>query len=261
MEQIWPVLLALIGLAVGSFLNVLISRLPESRSILGRSRCESCGKQISNIHNIPIISYLFLQGKCSTCDSPIGKRHLIIEILVPLLYVSGYFLTNQPIEILIWINLVNFGLPLAIIDLKFHRLPNVLTYTFFASNAFLIFIAAIHSNNLGILISAIIQSIALFVFYLILRVISKGGMGVGDAKLGLSIGLISGFFGRHMVFNATYLAFVIGALIAITQILLKKSTRKSKVAFGPYMILGLMLALTYYFSVQLHTNSQFLGNL
>jgi leader peptidase (prepilin peptidase)/N-methyltransferase len=237
------IIAALFGLAVGSFQNVLVSRIPQNRSILGRSTCENCGTQIKFYENIPVFSYLLLKGKCSKCHSPIGIRHLFLEITVPVFFVAGLYLSNNLFEYLIWLILTIFAIPLAIIDLKVHRLPNSLNYSMFVTLFAAITVKSFSDKSLTALFDSLTQSFALALFYLIIRLLSRGGMGVGDIKLALSIGLVSGYFGKFMIFTSAYAAFILGTVVAILMIFLKKGNRKSAIPFGPFMITGIFVAL------------------
>ena len=238
-------LVLLFGLAIGSFQNVLIARIPKQESINGRSRCDACGSQISAWQNIPIVSYLKLRGKCSNCAGNIDKSVLTVEIVTPLLFGIGFWIASNNFQFIIWFLIVLFGVPLAAIDLKVHRLPNALSYLFTASILTSLLIHSLHENNLTNLKSALIQGFALAFFYLFVRVISRGGMGMGDVKLSLPVGLISGYFGKYMIFIASYASFIIGAIFAITLLLLKKENRKYVIPFGPFMIAGLAISYLY----------------
>ena len=239
------VLVLLFGLALGSFQNVLISRIPKKEFINGRSRCDSCGAKISAFHNIPIVSYLILRGKCANCTNEIGTSTLIVEVLTPLLLCLGFWMAKDYFQVIIWFLIVFFGVPLAVIDLKVHRLPNVLSYLFTALILFSLFIQAFNEKNFTNLKGALIQSFALAFFYFFIRVISRGGMGIGDVKLAFPIGLISGYFGKYMVYIASYAAFITGALLAISLLIIKKSNRKYAIPFGPFMIIGLAISYLY----------------
>ena len=239
------VLVLLFGLALGSFQNVLISRIPKKEFINGRSRCDSCGAKISAFHNIPIVSYLILRGKCANCTNEIGTSTLIVEVLTPLLLCLGFWMAKDYFQVIIWFLIVFFGVPLTVIDLKVHRLPNVLSYLFTALILFSLLIHSLHEKNLTNLKSALIQGFALAFFYLFVRVISRGGMGMGDVKLSLPVGLISGYFGKYMIFIASYASFIIGAIFAVTLLLLKKGNRKYVIPFGPFMIAGLAISYLY----------------
>ena len=253
------VLILLFGLAFGSFQNVLISRIPRGESIFGRSYCETCNHRIGISDNIPVISFLILKGHCRHCGARISIRHLLIELLCPLMLLLGSYAANTAFDALIWGIFTLFAIPLLVIDQSHHRLPNVLNYSLFSTLFFLIFAKTMIDRNYHLFLTSIFQAFSLFCFYLIIRLLSKGGMGLGDAKLSLSIGLLSGYYGNRMLFISTYGAFLLGALYSIAILIFKKSGRKTKVPFGPFMILGMYLAL--FINLKLHPNSNFFGNL
>jgi leader peptidase (prepilin peptidase)/N-methyltransferase len=189
-------LVAILGLSLGSFGTVLYSRFMHNGSIIfpHRSYCDSCKIQLKWRENIPIFSYLFQKGKCSHCAEPISKTYLKIEILTFLLIASSAIFERRVPQLLMLILFSVISPVLIFIDLEIKRIPNKITLAFLVLLTLLniFFIDLNKSFNqqfqpffIGFLIS---------IFYLLLSIASKGGMGMGDTKLALPLGLLVAYF-------------------------------------------------------------------
>ena len=258
-------LVGLLGLFVGSFLNVVIHRLPvmmerewaaQAAELRGedapeqtrfnlatpRSRCPHCGNAVHARDNIPIISYLALRGRCRHCQATIGKRYPLVEIATAALSAAaawrfGYTLATVGALIFIWASLA-----LACIDLDTQLLPDAITQP-------LLWIGLIF--NLGHtytpLPSAVIGAIAGYmslwlVFQLFRLATGKEGMGYGDFKLLAAIGA---WLGWQMLPLTILLSSVVGAVIGIGLILFSRHGRNTPIPFGPYITAAGMLALFF----------------
>ena len=231
----------------GSFANVCIYRLPQDKGVVsGRSYCPKCKTQISWYDNIPILSYLFIQGKCRKCKTQISIQYLLVEILSILSFVTAYFFFGITVTTLLFIILALAFIIIFFIDLKHYIIPNGLTFP-------LMFIGFVKSfdPNLNDLFPNYINSLiggvfgygiiwAIIFIYKILR--NKEGMGLGDAKLLSAIGF---WFGWIAIPFIMFLSSVI-ALISVVPSLLKNSkTMSSQIPFGPYIILGTLVYLFF----------------
>ncbi len=231
-----------IGLACGSFVTVLVARIPEGRGIQGRSQCISCNKTISARDNIPVISYLILKGKCRNCKVPISIRYPLIELVAMGLVVVAVQSNEGWWKVLAWVVFSVLGLALAIIDLQTHRLPNALTAWLFVLIAVTVsgdILANHHSDKIKM---TVISSFALTVFYFLLNILSRGGMGMGDVKLAASIGLILGYINGSSVIVGTFFGFFFGSTISVLMMATGRATRKTQIPFGPFMLLGAFVA-------------------
>lgn len=243
----------LFGLCIGSFLNVLIYRLPLELSLKGRSFCPKCKKKISWHDNVPLLSFILLKGKCRRCHSPISLQYPLIELLTGILFVACLFLlanSNDELRIMnygiydlrfwtiliytLWI--ISIFLTIFIIDLKHQIIPDQLLYA--SLPVVLVFLFVIHNS---LFINHLISAVVACLFFYFLYKITKGkGMGFGDVKLSFLIGLILGF---PKVMVAFYLAFLTGALAGVILILLGKKRFKEAIAFGPFLSLGTLISL------------------
>ncbi|MGV6825483.1 MAG: prepilin peptidase, partial [bacterium] len=254
------------GLFVGSFLNVVIYRLPlrlqqewknECRVLLeidaekaessapadivsSRSQCPHCGHQITAMENIPVISYLFLRGKCSDCGKPISLRYPIVEILTAVLsgLIAAYFgVTAQTGFLLIFTWAL---IALSFIDFDHHLLPDKLIYPILWLGLLINsqgLLTDFHSSLYG----AIAGYMILWTVYQLFKLLTgKEGMGYGDFKL---LALIGAWLGWQMLPVTILLASVIGAIVGIAGILVLGRDRQIPIPFGPYLSAAGFVAL------------------
>lgn len=235
------ILLFILGLSIGSFLNVIIYRLPKNENLLGRSYCENCRKKIYWFDLIPLISFLILKGKCRFCKNNIGSSMPLIELITSLLFVAALF-KFPPVTILSTLNLVFYLSLLSslicifFIDLKHEIIPDKITY-------FLLFLSFIFAVFNLSLVNHLLSAFFSFLFFLTLYLTTKGkGMGFGDVKLAGVLGL---FFGFPKTIVCFYVAFLTGALLGIILIVWRKKRAKDTIAFGPFLVFGAILSLFF----------------
>lgn len=233
-------LLFVVGLSVGSFLNVVIDRLPREESIAwGRSYCESCKKTLVWYDLIPVFSYFFLQGKCRYCRSSLSLQYPLVELL------TGFAFAAIPFFV-IHDNILYFGydffivsclLVISFIDIKYGIIPDVIVYPAIIVSALVL--AASHALFPPYLLSAL----GAFLFFLFLFLVTRGkGMGFGDVKLVFMLGLFLGF---PAIIISLYVAFLTGAVVSIILVVRNKLTVKHTIAFGPYLCLGALIAFLF----------------
>ena len=152
-------------------------------------------------------------------------------------------LRRRMTSVLLWIVLISVGVPLSIMDIISRRLPNVLTSALFVLSAIIISISGIVDHASSRVISSFIDSLVLSISFLIVSFATRGGMGMGDVKLSAGIGLIAGFYGTQTLFLSTFLSFILGALVGVALLLLRKGNLKTTLPFGPFMIIGQLVAM------------------
>ncbi len=246
MEGIWIAAFALLGMAIGSFLNVCIDRLPANESlILPASHCASCRKRLSLKENIPVLSYIWLRGRCRYCQVQIPKRLLWVEIGTGALFAYLFWHYGFSIELAVITFYCCLFLILMVIDLEHHILPNKLVYPGIIVALTINIVFSVIPDSLNVVpeirSAAIGGAIGLGLFLLI-TVVSRGGMGWGDVKMAALIGLVTGF---PLVFVALFLAVVSGGLISWVLILTKAKSRKQSIPFGPFLSLGTIATLLW----------------
>ena len=219
--------------------------------VSGRSFCPKCKKLITWKDNIPIISYLLLNGKCRNCKKKISTQYLIIELITIIYFLVIYYLFSISITTLLFIILGLFFIIIFFIDLKHYIIPNVLTFSLmvigfvksFDPNLNPIFPSFINSLIGGIFGYLIIWSI--IYFYKQLR--NKEGMGLGDAKLISAIGF---WFGWISIPFVIFLSSIIALLFVIPSLLKKSKKLSSQIPFGPYIIIGTLIYLIFESNIQ-----------
>ncbi len=247
----------LLGLAIGSFLNVVVYRVPAGRSLTPDSACPNCGTAIRRRDNIPVVSWLLLRGRCRGCAQPISARYPLVEAGTAAAFVLvtarfGPAALDAPtapeaiaaaIELIAFLTLTAVSIALALIDLDTKRLPNAIVVPALLSGVVLLGAAALVAGDLIALAGAAVGGAGLFVLYLILAVASRGGMGMGDVKLAAVLGLYLGFLGWGNLLVGAFAAFVFGGVFGLLLIIVRRAARKSAIPFGPWMILGAWLGV------------------
>lgn len=237
---------ALIGLAVGSFLNVVIYRVPAGLSVLHPpSRCPVCEQEIAPRDNIPVLSWLLLRGKCRGCSTAIAKRYPLVELLTAVVFVLITLRFGVSAELPAYLYLGGVGVALAFIDLDTKRLPDVLTLPSYAVALVLLAIPAVVDDAWGCWLRAVLAGLALGLFYGVLWFAYPAGMGFGDVKFSGVLGIYLGWLSWATVALGGFLGFLLGALVGVALLATRRATRKTGIPFGPFMILGALLAVLW----------------
>jgi leader peptidase (prepilin peptidase)/N-methyltransferase len=226
----------LIGLLVGSFLNVVIHRVPLGESIVApRSRCPSCETAIAAHDNVPVVSWLFLRGHCRHCGATISARYPLVEALTGLTFAAVALVTGAEAELALYLPFAALLIAVAAIDLDHRIVPNKLLMP-----AAVWAVVAWAVVDLDFLPEALIASAAAFTFLLLAALAYPAGMGMGDVKLAGVMGLYLGL----SVIPALLVAFLAGAIVGIGLIARQGGgARKLGVPFAPFMALGGLVGL------------------
>jgi leader peptidase (prepilin peptidase)/N-methyltransferase len=221
---------ALGGAMVGSFLNVVIHRLPLGESLVKpRSRCPDCGTQIAGYDNVPIVSWLVLRGRCRRCGAPISRRYPAVEALTAVAFAAVVAVRGADSDLLLELPFVAVLIAVAGIDLEHHIVPNRIV----VPAAAWALIAAL-LIDLSDLPEYLIAGSAAFLALLLAAVAYPAGMGMGDVKLAGVMGLYLGL----SVAPALLAAFASGALVGVAIIIREKGGGKRGVPFAPFLALG-----------------------
>jgi leader peptidase (prepilin peptidase) / N-methyltransferase len=232
-------LVTLLGLLIGSFLNVCIYRLPRGKSpVRPRSGCPACGHMLPWYENIPVLSYLALRGKCSSCGTPISAMYPIIEAIIGSMFLAAY-LWYGPSALLV-VRLL-FGcamIVLFVIDLQHRILPNVITIPGIVVGFLLSEVAG--PGWVASLIGIAAGAGGLFaiseIYY---RVRHEEGLGMGDVKM---LGMIGAFLGWKLAILTLVLSSVAGSLVSVAILVARKGSLKSALPFGTFLAIGAMVA-------------------
>ena len=265
------VVAGILGLLIGSFLNVVAYRVPAKISLLRESRCPHCDAPIKWWQNVPVISWIALRGKCANCKAPISARYPIVEAVTGVAFAlvtwwgvavyDGLLSPNATLVeylalptvdgtvhaadlwalalvVVAYLYFAAISIVLTLIDLDTHRLPNSIVLPSYLVAGVLFTIAAWLTGEWGLLLMAGIGMAVLYLFYFLLRAARPGGMGGGDVKLAGVVGIYLGWLGWGALAVGAFAAFLYGGVFGIALMLLRRAGRKTAIPFGPWMILG-----------------------
>jgi leader peptidase (prepilin peptidase) / N-methyltransferase len=221
-----------LGAVVGSFLNVVVWRLPRGESLVRPcSRCPHCATPIRPQHNVPVLAWLALRGRCADCRAPIPARYPLTEALTAALYVAVVAATGADADAILGLLLVSALVPIALIDLDHRKIPNMIT-----GPAAIAAIAALMTLQPDKLAEHLIAGAAAFAAFFAVAVLVPRGMGMGDVKLAGVLGLFLG----AAVAPAILVALVAGSATGIVLSVQHGAAvaRKMVVPFGPFLALG-----------------------
>jgi leader peptidase (prepilin peptidase)/N-methyltransferase len=259
----------ILGLLIGSFLNVVAYRVPAKISLMRESRCPHCDTAIKWWQNIPVISWIALRGKCANCEAPISARYPIVEAVTGLAFalVTWWGIAVYPmvsdvstrsflarstsgeavsaaeawalgLVIVAYLYFAAISIVLTLIDLDTHRLPNSIVLPSYLVAGILFTVAAWLTGEWGLLLVAAVGMAVMYLLYFLLRAARPGGMGGGDVKLAGVVGLYLGWLGWGALAVGAFAAFLYGGVFGIALLLLRRAGRKTAIPFGPWMILG-----------------------
>ena len=237
----------LLGLAIGSFLNVVIHRVPVGASVVSPpSHCPRCETPIRMRHNVPVVGWLSLRGRCADCDLSIPVRYPLVELLTAVLFVLVTWRALQLGQLALLPALLFFtglGVALSAIDLDVRRLPNALVLPAYPVLGRAPRGSRGRAGRLAALVRALLGAAALFGFFFLLAFVYPSGMGFGDVKLAGVIGLLLGYLSWGAVVAGAFAGFFLGAVVGVAVLAVGAGGRKTALPFGPFMVLGALAAL------------------
>lgn len=240
----------ILGLIVGSFLNVVIYRFNTGATLGGRSMCFSCGKTLCWYELIPVISYIAQRGKCSACKSRISLQYPLVELLTGSLFFGAFSIARDGVELIYLFVVFSLLVVIAVYDIRHKIIPDMFAYTFAGLTlVYTLCVLVIGESDIVTVGKEIISGPLYAMPFAALWLFSKGKwMGLGDAKLTLGIGWFLGFGKTYLALCA---AFWIGALVGVFLIIVGRITRlshggekvimKSEIPFSPFLIIGLLV--------------------
>jgi leader peptidase (prepilin peptidase)/N-methyltransferase len=239
------IIFAILGLAVGSFLNVCIDRLPSNKSIVfPPSHCEGCQHVLSAKDLIPVFSYLRLRGRCRYCQASVPRRLFWVELATAVIFALLYWHFQLSPELGVMIFYACLFIIIFVIDLEQGLILNKVIYP----TMVVAFLLALYpwpwlsdSMVMRVAYAALGGGIG-FVIFLLIAIVSRGGMGWGDVKLAALIGLATGF---PLVFLAVIMGAILGGIVAVALMIAKKRKRREAIPFGPFLALAAMVTLVW----------------
>ena len=243
------------GLVWGSFLNVVIYRTTQGTSPLsGRSVCPKCKKMISWKHNIPLISFFLLQGRCANCKTKISWQYPVVEFMTGIMFVwwflvgrSFFLLFGEPWSVLqpvFWLVVGMLLLVIFIADLKFGLIPDQVSLPLFVlALGYRLGLVTSQQMQSSDLVNAVISGLVLMLFFYSLWYFTKGrGFGFGDVKLAPSLGLLLGW---PKTLVGVFIGFLLGAVVAVVLLILGRKRFGQTIPLGPFLVLGTVAALLW----------------
>jgi leader peptidase (prepilin peptidase) / N-methyltransferase len=234
------------GLCVGSFLNVLIWRVPRRESVIRpRSHCPQCEAAIADRDNIPLVSWVLLRGRCRSCHARIPLQYPLVEAATGLLFVSAAIRFGASWQLPAFCVFFAALLAISVIDLAHFIIPNRIVYPTLFATIPLLAAAAAADGTWVRMEDALIGGAAGFGALLVVHLISPRGMGFGDVRLAGVIGVMMGWLGFRYLIVALFLAFLLASIIGVGLIVTRIRTRKDAVPFGPFMASGAVIAVLW----------------
>jgi len=231
------------GLVIGSFLNVVIWRVPRKESIVRPpSHCPGCDVKIANRDNIPVISWILLRCHCRNCGTAISMRYPFVELLTAALFAAVGARFAHSWALPAYLVLTAALVALSAIDLEHYILPNRILYPTDGAVIALLAVASVGEHDWGASGRAVLAGAVAFAIFFTIHIVSPKGMGFGDVRLSFLLGLALGWIGWGEVAGGLFTGFVYGAVIGVVLIAVKVRGRKQQIPFGPFLAAG---ALTF----------------
>lgn len=235
---------AVFGLAVGSFVNVVIHRVPLRRSVVHpRSACPGCGTTLAERDNIPVVSWLALRGRCRTCAMPISARYPVVEVATAALFAAAALRLGADWALPAFCLFFAALLAIAVIDVEHFIVPNRIVFPMLAVSVPLLALASLLAGDWHPLLTGVVGAAVAANGLLLVNLVSPRGMGMGDVKLALLLGLFLGWIGLGHVALGLFLGFLFGAVGGIGLIAAGVKTRKDPVPFAPFLAAGTVVAV------------------
>jgi leader peptidase (prepilin peptidase)/N-methyltransferase len=238
--------MGLLGLLIGSFLNVVIWRVPRGESVRApASHCPACDTPIRPWDNVPVLSWVLLRGRCRHCGTRISARYPAVELLTGVLFAVVSLAIGLTWALPAFLYLTAVGVALTFIDLDTKRLPNALTLSSYPVMAGLLLLPAVADGAWSAYGRALLGGVALFAFYLVLALVYPAGMGLGDVKLAGVLGMALAWLGWGVWLVGAFLGFLLGAVVGLGLMAVRRAGRRTAIPFGPFMVAGTLLAIVW----------------
>lgn len=235
---------AVLGLAVGSFLNVVIHRVPRRESVVRpRSRCPGCATEIAPRDNVPVVSWLVLGGRCRHCGMAISPRYPAVELACAALFAAMALRFPDDLALPAFLVLAATCLAGSVIDLEHLLLPDRLVFPSVALATPLLAMAAAVQGEWDRFGHAVLGAVLASGALLMLALLKAGAMGGGDVKLALLLGLCLGWLGLGHVALGLFLGFLLGSVVGIGLLVTRSRGLRDHFAFGPFLATGTLLAV------------------
>ena len=242
MELFTIILIITLGLLIGSFLNVCIYRIPKKESIaFPPSHCFSCGRNLTSLDLVPVLSYIFLRGKCRGCKAHISLQYPLIELSNGLLYLLLFMHFGLTIDFVFYAALVSILIVISIIDYYHKIIPDSINLT-------ILIVGIIYKLSIVLVLkgeNTLLDSLLGFALggglFLLIAILTNA-MGGGDIKM---MGALGVWFGVKVILLILLLSFIIGSIVMVILLITKMKGRKDEVPFGPFICVATVLSMIY----------------
>lgn len=238
---------ALLGLAVGSFLNVVIRRVPDEASLSTPfSPCRSCERPAAARWELPVLSWLLRRGRCPDCQAPISLRYPMVELLTCACFTAIAIRlprTGQLWAVPAFLYFAAIAIALSLIDAERHRLPDAIVLPSYPILGLGLTIAAVLADSPAAVVRALLGGLALFLCYSLMAWCEPSGMGFGDAKVAGLVGGMLSFLSYPTLLVGAFAGTVAGGTYATAALMSGRASRKTAVAYGPFLLLGAFVAI------------------
>ncbi|MGD9701604.1 MAG: A24 family peptidase [Acidimicrobiia bacterium] len=234
----------LFGLLIGSFLNVVIYRVPAGRSVVQPpSACAACETRLTAVDLVPVLSWLALRGRCRHCGASVSARYAVVELMTGACFALTAWRIGMTWALPAYLVLAAFLVALSFIDLDTQLLPRRIVYAAGACGIGTLALAAVLDDQPERLRWAAIGAAGALVAFLAIYAAARGGFGFGDVRLGAVLGWYLGWQGLPFAPVGIFLGFVLGATVGIVLMAVGKAGRRTAVPFGPFLASGAFLAI------------------
>jgi leader peptidase (prepilin peptidase)/N-methyltransferase len=236
----------LLGLLVGSFLNVVVWRVPRRESVVRPgSHCPTCDTPLKPVDNVPVLSWLILRGRCRYCGARISARYPLVELTTAAVFAAVAWRIGLGWELPALLYLGAISVALALIDIDVRRLPDAIVLPSYAVVLALLLLPAAIDDEWPSYLRALAGMAILYAFYFAIAFAYPAGMGFGDVKLAGVLGACLGWLGWAELLTGAFLGFLIGGVVGIALMLGRRASRRSHIPFGPSMLAGALVAVLF----------------
>lgn len=231
--------LAVLGLLVGLFLNVVIDRVPAKQPILPlRSRCPRCPEEAADVPGLPVLAWLEPGARCPVCGSRLPLRFLLVPVANAALFAAAGVRLGNDWALPAFLVFFAVLLTITVIDLQLQIIPNRVVYPAIFLSIPLLILAALAHHDFSRLGQALIGATLAWLALLVIHLVSPGGMGFGDVRLSFLLGLFLGWLSYGHVITGIFLGFLLGAVVGLLLVAVRLRSRADHVPFGPFLAAG-----------------------
>lgn len=235
---------ALLGVCVGTYLNLLIDLVPEKRQVVPlRAACRGCAASTDRPRRLTVVPWLLRAGRCTSCSEVVSPRYALVEVATAALFAAAALRLGLDAALPAYLVFFASLLAISVIDFEKKIIPNRIVYPTILVCVPLLALAAVVDGDGGRLGRALLSGVAAWALLLVVHLVSPGGMGFGDVRLSFVLGLMLGWLSFSHVVVGVFLGFLLGAVVGLGLVVVGGRSRKDAVPFGPFLAAGAVLAV------------------